>query len=165
MFPVWVIICVTTHVIRAVYEILKHKKILKAGKLTFVIMFINMALLWISWFELCTKDIYRIELYPFVRYLGISLFGIGIIMFIIALFTIKTLENFEGDLITNGIYSVTRHPMYAGFILWLVGEILPIISGLLFIGTGMFSGFALIGTLFPIIFIILYVVQRKYLVY
>lgn len=52
-----------------------------------------------------------------------------------------------------------------GFILWLVGEVLPIVSGFLFIGTGMFSGFALIALVFPVIFIILYVIQRKYLVY
>ena len=52
-----------------------------------------------------------------------------------------------------------------GFILWLVGEILPIVAGLIFIGTGMFSGFTMIFMLFPIVFIILYAVQRKYLVY
>lgn len=38
-----------------------------------------------------------------------------------ALFTIKTLESYEGDLITSGIYSKIRHPMYAGFICWLIG--------------------------------------------
>jgi cytochrome c oxidase assembly factor CtaG len=52
-----------------------------------------------------------------------------------------------------------------GFILWLVGEILPFVSGVLFVGIGMFSGFALIFMLFPVIFIILYAVQRKNLVY
>ena len=52
-----------------------------------------------------------------------------------------------------------------GFILWLVGEILPIITGILFIGTGMFSGFGLIALMFPIVFIVLYLVQRKYLIY
>ena len=52
-----------------------------------------------------------------------------------------------------------------GFILWLAGEILPIVSGVLFIGTGMFTGFTLIMMLFPAIFIILYVVQRKNLIY
>lgn len=52
-----------------------------------------------------------------------------------------------------------------GFILWLAGEILPIFSGLLFIGAGMFSGFALIMMVFPAIFIILYAVQKKNLVY
>lgn len=52
-----------------------------------------------------------------------------------------------------------------GFILWLAGELLPIVAGLLFIGTGLFTGVALIGSLFPVVFIILYLVQRKYLVY
>lgn len=52
-----------------------------------------------------------------------------------------------------------------GFILWLVGEILPIITSVLFLGAGVFSGFGLIALVVPIIFIILYAVQRKYLVY
>jgi protein-S-isoprenylcysteine O-methyltransferase Ste14 len=45
-------------------------------------------------------------------------------------FTIKTLESYEGDLITKGIYSKIRHPMYFGFILWLIG--FPIFFGALF---------------------------------
>ena len=52
-----------------------------------------------------------------------------------------------------------------GFILWVVGEILPIITSVLFLGIGVFSGFGLIGLVIPIIFIILYAVQRKYLIY
>ena len=52
-----------------------------------------------------------------------------------------------------------------GFILWVVGEVLPIIAGLLFIGAAVFNGFALIGMAFPVIFIILYAVQKKYLVH
>lgn len=52
-----------------------------------------------------------------------------------------------------------------GFILWLAGEILPLVAGIIFIGTGMFNGFGLIALLFPVVFIILYAVQRKYLVY
>jgi len=52
-----------------------------------------------------------------------------------------------------------------GFILWLAGEILPIISGLLFIGSAMFNLFGIIAMLFPAIFIILYAVQKKNLVY
>ena len=130
VFLILVIVCITTHLIRSGYEILKHKKIVHASNFTFVIMFINMALLWISWFALCANDIHRIELAGVIRYLGISLFGIGIILFFIALFTIKTLESYEGDLITSGIYSTIRHPMYLGFILWLIG--LPVFFGALF---------------------------------
>ncbi len=52
-----------------------------------------------------------------------------------------------------------------GYILWLLGEVLPIIGSLIFIGFGVYSGFAFVlGLIFPIIFIVLYTVQRKYLV-
>jgi len=52
-----------------------------------------------------------------------------------------------------------------GFMLWVIGEFLPIIGGLIFIGTGMVSGFSMIWLIIPVIFLILYLVQRKYLVY
>ena len=65
-----------------------------------------------------------------IRYAGISLAGIGFIIFFIALYTIKTLESYQGDLITKGIYSKIRHPMYLGFILWLIG--FPVFFGSLF---------------------------------
>jgi protein-S-isoprenylcysteine O-methyltransferase Ste14 len=130
LFLILVIVCIATHVIRTIYEILKYKKILKANQLTFVIMLINMLALWVSWFLLCAFDIHKIELFSLTRILGISLFGIGVLIFFVSLFTIKTLESYEGDLITKGIYSIIRHPMYLGFILWLTG--LPIFFGSLF---------------------------------
>jgi hypothetical protein len=52
-----------------------------------------------------------------------------------------------------------------GFILWVAGEFLPVIATFIIIGTGFFSGFALIGVIFPIIFLVLYAVQRKHLKY
>lgn len=130
LFFALVIVCVITHIIRSVYEILKHKGVLKAGKLSFGIMFINMMLLWISWFLLCGQDMYRINLPVIVRYAGLLLSCIGVIAFLIALFTIKTLESYDGDLIKSGIYSKIRHPMYLGFILWLIG--FPVFFGAFF---------------------------------
>jgi len=51
-----------------------------------------------------------------------------------------------------------------GFWLWLVGELLPIITLLIFAGTNIFSGFSFIGYLFPLAFIIMYSVCRKELI-
>jgi hypothetical protein len=51
-----------------------------------------------------------------------------------------------------------------GFILWLAGEILPLVGSVIFLGFGIFKGFGIIAPLFPVIFIILYAVQRKNLV-
>lgn len=125
-----IMICTVTHIIRTIYEILKHKKVLEASKLTFVIMFINMLILWVSWGFLCSLDIYKMNLPVLIRYLGLALVAFGIIIFLMGLFTIKTLESYEGDLITSGIYSKIRHPMYLGFILWSIG--FPIYFGALF---------------------------------
>ena len=129
-FLILVSLCVVTHLIRSVYEILKHKKLLKPSKLTFAIIFSNMALLWVSWFLLCSYDMYKINLPVIINYFGLLLCLIGVILFITALFTIKTLEDHDGDLITKGIYSKIRHPMYLGFILWSLG--FPIYYGAIF---------------------------------
>ena len=64
LFFALVIICIITHIVRSVYEILKHKQVLKPGKLSFIIIFINMIILWISWFLLCRYDIYKIDHFP-----------------------------------------------------------------------------------------------------
>jgi len=126
-FYILVIICIITHIIRTVYEILKHKKMLKPNNLSFIIVLINMLLLWASWFALCSLDTYRIALPDIIRYLGISFVGLGIIIFLTSFYTIKALESYDGDLITHGIYSKVRHPMYLGFILWLTG--MPVYFG------------------------------------
>ena len=120
-FILLIIISVLTHFVRTVYEVLKHKKIIEASKLTFAIMFPNMTVLWISWFMLCSADVYKLNLPAFVRYIGIAITIAGAGLFFTALFTIKTLETYSGDLITTGIYSKVRHPMYLGFICWLFG--------------------------------------------
>jgi protein-S-isoprenylcysteine O-methyltransferase Ste14 len=123
-------VCLSTHAIRSAYEILKHRKLLNPGKVSFVIILINMLLLWVSWFMLCSFDIYKIELPWLIKYSGILLVVIGVILFLTALITIRTLETYEGDLITTGVYSKIRHPMYLGFILWLLG--FPIFFGAMF---------------------------------
>jgi protein-S-isoprenylcysteine O-methyltransferase Ste14 len=130
LFFVLTVLCVFAHLVRSLYEILKHKKIVKPGKISFVIIFINMGFLWTSWFYVCSLDVHKINFPDIIKYLGISIVGMGIVVFLLGLFTIKTLESYQGDLITKGIYSKIRHPMYLGFILWLIG--LPVFYGGLF---------------------------------
>jgi protein-S-isoprenylcysteine O-methyltransferase Ste14 len=129
-FIILVFVCVLTHSIRSTYELLKHNKILQPSGLSFIIIFLNMALLWVSWFALCSLDEFKIILPGIIRYIGLLIVLIGLIIFLTALFTIKTLENYEGDLIIKGIYSKIRHPMYLGFILWSIG--MPLFFGAYF---------------------------------
>lgn len=52
-----------------------------------------------------------------------------------------------------------------GFIIWLLGEIIPYIGTVIFIGGVFFQTFLVYFLAFPLIFIILYFFQRKNLVY
>ena len=54
-------------------SILKYKIKLKPNKLTFVIVFSNMLLLWMSWFALCSLDVYKIPPAGIVKLLGVLL--------------------------------------------------------------------------------------------
>src|SRR5512133_3974639 len=103
-----IILCVITHIIRTIYEILKHRKTITASRLSFIAVFINMFVLWSSWFSLGLFDPFRTRFPEPFFYLGISLVGSGIILFITALLTIKSFETYKGDLISHGIYSVLR---------------------------------------------------------
>jgi hypothetical protein len=51
-----------------------------------------------------------------------------------------------------------------GFILWLIGEVLPVIGMAIFIGGIFFQTFMVYFLIFPLIFIVLYFFQRKNLV-
>ena len=120
-FNILVLVCVAANIIRLGYEVLKHKKLLVPNKVSFVIILTNMLILWVSWYLLCSLDPFRNKLPFMLSYFGMFLFIIGVILFLTALFTIKSLETYSGDLITTGIYSMIRHPMYLAFILWLIG--------------------------------------------
>ena len=52
-----------------------------------------------------------------------------------------------------------------GYMFWLIGEVLPWIAALIFIGPILFKTFIGFFLFFPILFIILYTTQRKHLVY
>ena len=139
LFILLIIVCADAHLIRTGYEILKHKKYITANKISFIIIFINMALLWMSWFLMCFTGLNRIALPVFINYIGFVLILTGGFVFFSGLFTIKTLESYNGDLITKGIYSKLRHPMYTGFIIWIIGgpllygALIPLILALPFI--------------------------------
>lgn len=51
-----------------------------------------------------------------------------------------------------------------GYTFWLCGELLPILSTIIFVGINAYAGFSLLGLFFPVLFIVLYSVYRKELV-
>jgi protein-S-isoprenylcysteine O-methyltransferase Ste14 len=106
---------------RTSYELLK-----KAGKVNlkrksiFMIVLIIMCLMWTSWFGLCPLDPFRLSLPKIIHWTGFGIFIIGLALAIGAFIQLRGLENIN-HLVTIGLFSKMRHPMYIGFILWILG--------------------------------------------
>jgi protein-S-isoprenylcysteine O-methyltransferase Ste14 len=83
-------------------------------------MWINMLTLWITWFNLCEIDPLKLIIPQWLSVAGLIFFILGLLLFIIPLIQIRGVENVS-KLCTTGVYKVLRHPMYLGFIFWVVG--------------------------------------------
>jgi protein-S-isoprenylcysteine O-methyltransferase Ste14 len=104
-----------------VYELLKEaRKINPESKLIFACILTAMCVLWMSWFWLCTVDPYRVDLPDAIRWSGLAVHLAGMILAVGALIQLRGVENID-HLVTTGLFKKIRHPMYAGFIAWILG--------------------------------------------
>jgi protein-S-isoprenylcysteine O-methyltransferase Ste14 len=107
--------------IRFIYERLKLTgRIDTKNKLIFSLIFVTMMLIWVSWFVMNLVDPWRFELPDIIHWSGITAFILGLVLALGALFQLKGVENIQ-FLATTGVFSRIRHPMYLGFILWILG--------------------------------------------
>jgi protein-S-isoprenylcysteine O-methyltransferase Ste14 len=110
-----------TLLIRTSYELLK-----KAGRvnpkntMVFAAILVVMCLMWATWFGMCPLDPFHLALPEGVRWAGLGVLIVGLGLSIGALVQLKGVENIN-RLVTTGLFSRIRHPMYAGFILWILG--------------------------------------------
>jgi protein-S-isoprenylcysteine O-methyltransferase Ste14 len=108
-------------VIRTSYELLK-----KAGKSNpkstplFIIILFTMCVLWMSWFGMCPLDPLKLALPSWLKFTGLGIFTLGLVLALGALFQLRGVENID-HLVTTGLFAFVRHPMYLGFILWIIG--------------------------------------------
>ncbi len=114
-------LCLVCYVLRSVYQILEYKKSrIAAHKSMPTIVGVVMFFQWFFWFSMNFSDPVRIALPNWLRFLGLALFAGGAVLVIIAHRHIGGYAT-EDRLIKTGIYSKIRHPMYLGFMLWLIG--------------------------------------------
>jgi len=108
-------------IIRTSYELLK-----KAGRMNpkspivFAVVFAVMCLMWASWFSLCPLDPFRLALPELARWTGLGAVILGLVLAIGGIVQLRGLENIN-HLVTTGLFSKLRHPIYTGFILWIFG--------------------------------------------
>ncbi len=111
-------------VVRTGYELLKEKGMVNPeNRILFVSVIGAMILMWTSWFSMCPLDPLRFALPQVVCSFGLIIQVLGLCLAIIALVQLRGLENIR-HLVTTGIFSKLRHPMYIGFISWIVGATL-----------------------------------------
>jgi protein-S-isoprenylcysteine O-methyltransferase Ste14 len=120
-FVIPAVLFVVCLAIRSAYESLKEsRRINPENKVIFVLIFSSMCALWVSWFALCPVDPLRVELPSPVRWIGLAIFIFGTILAVGALIQLRGVENID-HLVTSGLFKKLRHPMYLGFISWIVG--------------------------------------------
>ncbi len=136
--------CLSGLTIRTGYELLK-----KAGKvdtespLVFAVVFVAMCLMLVSWPIMCSSDPIRLASLVTLHLVGLGTWIIGLGLALGALIQLRGVENID-HLITTGLFSKFRHPMYLGFIFWIIGwviysgAVVSLIVGLVGVGNILF---------------------------
>ena len=100
---------------------LEHRKSkLVENKNLHPVIGISMFVGWFAWGFMCFSDPVKLIIPDWVRYAGLGLFATGIFVFILAHQKLGGFGDKE-HLVTDGIYSKIRHPIYLGFILMIIG--------------------------------------------
>jgi protein-S-isoprenylcysteine O-methyltransferase Ste14 len=107
--------------VRNIYEALKKAgRVDSRNKLVFAVVFAAMCLMWAGWFEMCKLDPLKMTLPAPVHFTGLLLVVVGFILTVTSLIQLKGLENID-TMVSSGLFSKIRHPMYTGFIFWILG--------------------------------------------
>jgi protein-S-isoprenylcysteine O-methyltransferase Ste14 len=137
-------ICFGCFMLRTAFNISKYRKRRWTEKKYIIIgILIAMFFLWASWFQMVFNDPVKMNIPDWARYIGLALFIIGVFLFILSHIKLKGFEN-KGHLVTGGIYSKIRNPMYLGFILWIIGfptfmkAFITLVSGIIWIACFMY---------------------------
>jgi protein-S-isoprenylcysteine O-methyltransferase Ste14 len=121
MFWISFVICLVCFCLRAAYN---HSKFMQrrfvGSKHATTAINVNMAVLWAAWFSMNFWDPIRATLPAWLRYAGLLLFVAGISLFVFGDIAMRGLTSGK-KLVTTGIFSKIRHPVYLGFVLWVIG--------------------------------------------
>lgn len=121
MFYLWLGLCFTCFAFRTVFNVLIYKQNpLAKNKALLILIYIAMALLWFSWFQMNFFDPVRILVPLWLRITGAVIFATGVFLVVYSMIRLHGVED-PGKIIRKGIFARIRNPMYLGFILWVTG--------------------------------------------
>lgn len=122
MFTILLIIFIAANILRTAYEFLPvADRPDMGGRGCYMFILVSMIALWASWFNLCDHDPRLLDIPGALRWTGLGVSLAGLVLFFAAMIQIRGF-NSTGRLITTGVFARLRHPMYVGFLLWLVGQ-------------------------------------------
>jgi protein-S-isoprenylcysteine O-methyltransferase Ste14 len=123
-YPVLAGLCLVGLAVRTSYELLKKNgRLDPRNRAIFALVFGAMSCLLASWPVMCPIDPARIALPGYLKWIGLGAAMAGWVLAIGGVAQLRGLENID-HLVTTGLYARLRHPMYSGFILWIVGWVL-----------------------------------------
>lgn len=109
---------------RTGYELFKQSgKVTPKNKVVFCLVFVAMCLMLSSWCFMCPLDPWRISVAGIVKFSGLGMLLTGAGTALAGLIQLRGVEDID-HLVTGGVFSRVRHPMYTGFILWIIGWII-----------------------------------------
>lgn len=107
--------------IRDGYELLKTTgRVDTTDTRIFAAVFASMCVMWVSWFGMGLLDPTRLPVPSSLRWIGLGAVILGFGLAVGGMWQLKGVENID-HLVTTGLFSRIRHPMYVGFILWIPG--------------------------------------------
>jgi protein-S-isoprenylcysteine O-methyltransferase Ste14 len=107
--------------VRNAYELLKRQgRVATADPRVFAVVFTSMCVMWLSWFAIGTVAPMRLAVPPTARWLGLGVVALGTGLSVAGMWHLGGVENID-HLVTTGLFSRIRHPMYIGFLLWIIG--------------------------------------------
>ncbi len=123
-FLILIGVCLGGLIIRTSYELCKKMGYIGTKNIfIFAVVFAAMCAMLISWPFISHADPVKINLPDIIKWIGLIAAIAGISLTFGGLLQLKKLENTD-HLVTTGLFTKIRHPMYTGFILWIFGWII-----------------------------------------
>jgi len=117
-------LCLIGLAVRVSHELLKKTgKVNQKSNTVIAIVFAAMFLMLSSWCFMCPLDPWHINLPSVVKLTGLVILIIGSGTALGGVIQLRGVENID-HLVTSGLFSRIRHPMYTGFILWILGWVI-----------------------------------------
>lgn len=123
-YPILAGLCLAGLAVRTVYERLKkHGRLDPRNKAVFGVVFVAMSCMLASWPAMCPIDPVRLAAPGGLHWIGLGVAAAGLALAVGGLVQLRGLENID-HLVATGLYARVRHPMYTGFIMWILGWVL-----------------------------------------